>query len=134
MIKVTLVGSKADGWISTYQDEQGNEFDAPQIAGSERGIAWMTPEAHDAALGQLQEAAKAAADKETRRLEYVVTAGEKLQAEGMLLTYGEQARKAREYDRAYNEGGDGYNPYRGIVSLEDYNDAKKRLAASKSQV
>ena len=130
MIKITFIGSKLDGWINTYRDAQGNEFDSPEIAGSDRGVAWMTPEAHAAALGQLQAASFEAVDKETRRLENIVAAGEQLQAQGMLLTYSEQASKAREYDNAYNEGGDGYNPYRGIVSLEEYNDAKTRLVAS----
>ena len=129
MVKVTCIGSKADGWISVYRDEQGNEFDAPQIAGSERGTEWMTPEAHAAALGQLQAAAQAAADKETRRLERIVEEAESLQSVGKLLTVSGQASKAREYDNAYNEGGDGYNPYRGIVSLEEYNAAKTALAA-----
>lgn len=58
--------------------------------------------------------------------------GEALQAQGMLLTYAEQRQKAREYDNAYNEGGDGYNPYRGIVSLEEYNAAKETLATRRS--
>ena len=127
MVKITFVRSKADGWISVYRDEQGNEFDSPQIAGSERGTAWMTPEAHADALTKIQAAATEAADKETRRLKQIVQRGEELQAQGMLLTYDEQRRKARAYDNAYNEGGDGYNPYRDIISLEEYNAAKSVL-------
>lgn len=127
MVKVTFVGSKLDGWISVYRDEQGNEFDSPQIAGSERGTAWMTQAAHDDALNKIQAAATEAAAKETRRLENIVKRGEELQAQGMLLTYAEQHQKAREYDNAYNEGGDGYNPYRDIISLEEYNAAKSSL-------
>ena len=128
MIKVTFVTSKMDGWISVYQDEHGNEFDSPKLAGQERGTAWMTPADYDAALQQLQDAKKEAAAKERRRLESIIEEGEKLQAQGTLLTYSEQRQKAKEYDRAYNEGGDGYNPYRGIVSLEDVNAAKHALA------
>ena len=128
MIKVTFVTSKMDGWISVYQDEQGHEFDSPKLAGHERGTGWMTQEDYDAALQQLQDAKENAAAKERRRLENIVAEGDKLQAQGTLLTAAEQRQKAKEYDRAYNEGGDGYNPYRGVVSMEDVNAAKQQLA------
>lgn len=128
MIKVTFVTSKLDGWVSVYQDDAGNEFDSPKLAGQERGTGWMTQADYDAALQQLQDAKKEAAAKERRRLENIVAEGDKLQAQGMLLTYSAQRQKAREYDNVYNEGGDGYNPYRGVVSLEDVNAAKQQLA------
>ena len=53
-------------------------------------------------------------DVDDRRRENVTP-----EEEAQIAKAKENARKAREYDRINNEGGEGYNPYRGQAEMED---------------
>ena len=61
--------------------------------------------------------------------EYTYLTNEK--AHGRVMPLKEKQAKAKEYDQAFNEGGEGYNPYHYYVSQEHYDEFMARYSEEK---
>jgi hypothetical protein len=126
MIKVRFSHSEADGWVQVYKDADGRLLRNPKIEGEKERVAWMIAENYDEAVQAYEHEKAEKNNREKARLNEWIEIAEKQE---QILSEAELEEKAIEHDNLYNEGGEGYNPYRDQVSLEDYNSYKQQLEA-----